>query len=130
MRIEEYFRKIEEAIQSYAIIQLSEVTFEKRGSHEGFIRGTLTFLDSSMLHFREYVDVEVGSDRLMYVYHYTDSSNHFIFRYDNTGHHKMVGLPTHPHHKHEESESNVLASNAPNLNTVLEEIGMRVEFPK
>ena len=129
MRIEEYFRNLEEVIQSCAVAQLNEVTLEKRGSHEGFIKGTLNFLDSSVLHFREFVDVEVGLDRLMYVYQYTDSSNHLIFRYDNAGHHKSLSLPTYPHHKHEGSESNVLASHGADLGSVLEEIVMEVELP-
>ncbi|MGM0384275.1 MAG: toxin-antitoxin system TumE family protein [Thermodesulfobacteriota bacterium] len=32
----------------------------------------------------------------MYVYHYSDLSDHLIFRYDNTGHHKGLDLPTYP----------------------------------
>lgn len=105
------------------------MTFEKRSSHDGFIKGTLTFLDNSVLHFREYIGVEVGLERLMYVYHYSDLSDHLIFRYDNTGHHKGLGLPTYPHHKHDGSEHNVLASDAPDLNIILEEIEMKVELP-
>lgn len=129
MRIEEYFREIDEAIQSCEILRLSDLAFEKRGSHEGFIKGSLSFLDGSVLHFREYVDVEAELDRIMYVYHYTNSSNHMIFRYDNTGHHKSLELPTHPHHKHEKTESNVLASEAPDLKGVLAEIAMMVDLP-
>lgn len=128
MRIERYFREIEQTIESFALIQLSEITFEKRGTHEGFIKGNLTFIDGSMLQFREYVDVEIEVDRLMYVFNYTDSSNNFIFRYDNTGHHKKLGLPTYPNHKHEKSEDNVIAAVAPVLNSVLEEIIMKIEM--
>ncbi|GJQ51057.1 MAG: DUF6516 family protein [Candidatus Kuenenia stuttgartiensis] len=58
-------------------------------------------MDSSILHWREFVDVEITADRLMYVYQYMDSSDRIVFRYDNTGHHKKLNLSTHPHHKHE-----------------------------
>jgi len=56
-------------------------------------------MDSSILHWREFVDVEITADRLMYVYQYMDSSDRIVFRYDN--HHKKLNLSTHPHHKHE-----------------------------
>jgi len=75
-----------------------------------------------ILHLREFVDVESTIDRLMYVYHYLDSSNNLVFRYDNTGHHKKLNLPTYPHHKHQGSEDNVIASQAPDLPAVLDEI--------
>ncbi|MCP4347910.1 MAG: hypothetical protein GY795_20600 [Desulfobacterales bacterium] len=60
----------------------------------------------------------------MYTYHYADSVDRLIFRYDNTGHHRKLGLPTWPHHKHEGSETNVTASEAPELDKVLQEIEM------
>jgi hypothetical protein len=62
---------------------LSNVTYEKRGTHEGIIRGQVEFVDSSVLFWREYVDVEIKEDRLMYVYQYMDSYKKLIFRYDN-----------------------------------------------
>ena len=51
-----------------------------------------------------------------------DSAQQLVFRYDNTGHHKKLNLPTYPHHKHVGSESNVVASSAPTLTDVLTEI--------
>ena len=104
------------------------MTYEKRGDYEGFIRGELYFVDGSNLHFREFVDVEITSDRLMYVYQYLNASEQFVFRYDNTGHHKKLGLPTYPHHKHEGSEENVIASTVPNLADVLQEIELLVKL--
>lgn len=86
-------------------------------------------MDSSILYWREFVDVEITVDRLMYVYQYMDFSSDFIFRYDNTGHHKKLGLPTYPHHKHEGSEDNVVLSRAMDLATVLKEIEPLVQLP-
>ncbi len=51
-----------------------------------------------------------------------------IFRYDNTGHHKKLNLPSHPHHKHVRREDVVVASSAPSLADVLNEIMMMVEL--
>lgn len=65
----------------------------------------------------------------MYVYQYTDSSKKLVFRYDNTGHHKKLGLPTYPHHKHESSEDNVIPAEAMDLATTLKEIESLVQLP-
>ena len=129
MRIEAYFRQIEKIIEACLVVQLSNVTYEKRGTHEGFIRGDLCFVDGSTLHLREFVDVEITEDRVMYVYQYMDSSDKLVFRYDNTGHHKKLGISTYPHHKHEGSEDNVIRSTAPALVTVLQEIESFVQLP-
>jgi hypothetical protein len=129
LRIEAYFRQIEQTIEACLLIQLSNVTYEKRGTHEGFIRGELHFVDSSTLYLREFVDVEIIEDRLMYVYQYMERSDKMVFRYDNTGHHKKLGLSTYPHHKHEGSEDNVVPSAAPDLSTVLQEIQSLVQLP-
>ncbi len=122
MRIESYFRQIEKFIEECPLVQLSTVTYEKRGTHEGFIRGERYFVDGSTLHLREFVDVEITADRLMYAYQYIDPSQKLVFRYDNTGHHKKSGLYTYPHHKHDGHEDKVILSSAPNLAAVLQEI--------
>jgi len=129
LRIEAYFRKIEKIIEACPVIQLSNVTYEKRGTHEGFIRGELYFVDGSTLHLREFVDVEITENRLMYAYQFNDSSKNMVFRYDNTGHHKKLGLPTYPHHKHNGVENNVIPSVAPDLAIVLQEIELLVQLP-
>jgi hypothetical protein len=129
LRIEGYFLRIHKIVESSPVVHLSNVTYEKRGTHEGIIRGQVEFVDSSVLFWREYVDVEIKEDRLMYVYQYMDSYKKLIFRYDNTGHHKKLGLPTYPNHKHEGREDNVVSSRAMNLANVLEEIESMIQLP-
>jgi len=129
LRIETYFQQIQETIQSFPVVQLSDISYNKRGSYEGFIRGELSFVDESKLHFREFVDVETTPDRVMYAYQYVNASNSLIFRYDNTGHHRKLGLHTYPHHKHDGSEDNVMPSPGPDLFQVLKEIESLVKLP-
>ena len=129
MRIEDYFQQFRQTIEACAVVQTFNVTYDKRGTYEGFVRGEIYFLNGSMLHLREFVDVEIVIDRLMYTYHYVDSSKNLIFRYDNTGHHKDLNLPTYPHHKHDGSEDNVVASPAPDFVTVLKEIETSLPLP-
>jgi hypothetical protein len=104
------------------------MTYDKRARHEGFIRGELYFVDGSVLHMREFVDVEDGIDRFTYVYQYTNAEQTLVFRYDNTGRHKKLNLPTYPHHKHVGDEGVVVASSAPSLAQVLDEIMLLVEL--
>ncbi len=124
MRIEIYFQQVREAIDNCLLVQSSNVTYDKRSPHEGFIRGEAYFVDGSILHLREFVDVETTIDRLTYAYQYMNmnADRQLIFRYDNTGHHKKLNLPTYPHHKHDGSENNVVTSDAPDLTAVLSEI--------
>lgn len=49
------------------------MTYDKRSTHTGFIRGELYFVDGSVLHLREFVDVETAVERLLYVYPYMDA---------------------------------------------------------
>jgi len=129
LRIETYFRQIHKKIESCPVVRLVSIAEEKRGTYEGYIYGDLTFLDDSTLRFREYVDVEDQTDRLMYSYHYTDAEDKLIFRYDNTGHHRKLKLATYPHHKHERYQDNILPSPAPVLAKVLDEIQACVVLP-
>jgi len=121
LRIEAYFQQVRKIIETCPIVQTFNVTFDKRGTHEDFIRGEAYLIDGSTLHLREFVDVESAVDRLAYTYQYMDPAQHLVFRYDNTGHRRKLNLPTYPHHKHAGSESNVTSSFAPDLDAVLKE---------
>lgn len=122
MRIEAYFARIRETIDASAIVQSSNVTYDKRSSFTGFIRGEIYVIDGSVLHLREFLDVETDVERLTYAYQYMDKAQELVFRYDSTGHHKRLNLPTYPHHKHLGPEGEVVASSAPDLAAVLTEI--------
>lgn len=128
MRIEDYFEAVRATVDLCAWVQSSSLTFDQRGSYEGFLRGEVYFLDGSVLHLREFVDCEVIVERLTYAYQYLDVEHHFVFRYDNTGHHRKLNLPTYPNHKHDGSEERVIASSAPTLAAVLDEIGRLVRL--
>jgi Family of unknown function (DUF6516) len=120
--IEAYFQDIQTTISTCIAVASFSLDCEKRDTYEGFIRGEIRFIDSSILNIREFVSVETDLERDMYAYQYMDAQNTLIFRYDNTQHHKKLNLPTYPHHKHDKSETNVIASSAPMLIEVLQEI--------
>ena len=84
--------------------------FHTETRRAGFIRAEIKFIDNSVLHIREFVNIETIINRNMYAYQYMNTMNTLIFRYDNTPHHKKLNLPTYPHHKHDSSEENVIGS--------------------
>ncbi|MGB5771162.1 MAG: DUF6516 family protein [Crocosphaera sp.] len=126
MLIEDYFQEIYGLIKSSEIVEAFEIEEDKRGLYEGFVKGKINLKDNSLLHFREFVYVEINIDRKMYSYQYMNEQNNLIFRYDNTEHHRKLNLSTFPHHKHDGSEDNVINSNAPFLAQVLKEIQLLI----
>jgi hypothetical protein len=118
--IEQYFQSMLDLLASLPFVESSNVNLEKRGDLAGFIRGEVEFNDgSSLLFFRELMDLRQPIQKVMYAYHYQKADGTLIFRYDNTAHHRSV--PTFPHHKHLES-GNVTDADAPSLEQVLREI--------
>jgi hypothetical protein len=118
--IEDYFRKIEELIARASFAHSSSVTYDKRSTCIGFVRGVIYFLDGSLLHFREFVNVQHDIDRYMYAYQYQDPRGNLIFRYGNSPHYH--NLPGFPHHKHVSNEANVVSASPPDLGYILSEI--------
>jgi len=118
--IKEYFQEIADIINNHPAVQPASVEYDKRSAYIGFIRGSLWFPNNSVLHFREYADVQNDIVLYMYVYQYQNAEDIMIFRYDNTPH--FPNLHTFPHHKHDGSESNVVSTVQPNLTSVLYEI--------
>ena len=122
MLLDDYFKQINILIDRSGIIQESALVCESRSYDRGFIRGELLWTDGSVLSIREFVKTTPTVYREMYAYQYMTADNQLIFRYDNTSHHRKLNLPTFPHHKHDRSENNVIASKAPELAEVLQEI--------
>lgn len=122
MRIDEYFVAVRATIASCPFVDLYTITCSERGDYEGFIRGDILFLDGTHLHLREYVDVRSGVVKHLYAYHYERENGRLVFRYDNASHHRRLNLATFPHHKHQDTEANVVASLEPDLTQVLNEI--------
>jgi hypothetical protein len=130
LRIEAYFQQLRSLVDACTVVQSSSITYDKRSTHEGFIRGEIYFVDGSVLHLREFVDVETAVERLLYVYQYMDVCKQLQLRYDNTGHHKQLNLATYPHHKHTGSDRQIVPSTAPDLATVLGEVETLVQLPQ
>jgi hypothetical protein len=115
--IEKYFKEVENSISYFENIRFYTITKKVYNERQGFISGTIVFEDESQLEFAEAKNVEF-EEKVKYRYHYMDTENKIIFRYDNAEHHKTIN--TFPHHKH--LEDSVIESLEPNLFDVLLEI--------
>jgi hypothetical protein len=119
-------QQIENSIASYSHTILSHSVTEKAyGKESLLIRGSVTFVDGSILQFTEFHDFAVKG-KVKYRYHYMDSANGLRFRYDNAPHFK--NLPTFPRHKHLSDE--VIAAEEPDLSAVLSEVARMVDGPQ
>src|SRR5215831_786982 len=45
LQIEAYFQQLRELIDACPSVQSHSLTYDKRGTHEGFVRGEITFVD-------------------------------------------------------------------------------------
>jgi hypothetical protein len=114
-----YFRYINNILALSRTVKSQDVHTEKRTPTEGFLRGDVIFKDGSRLHFRELVTTEPSVRLVSYTYQYMQAGGTTVFRYDDSDH--FLELPTAPHHKHV-GENDVVAANAPDLESVLKEI--------
>ena len=120
MPVEKYFDEVKRILKYFSSFILSaSITFESRSSGFGKVKGYIIFIDSSRLHLLEIIDA-TQPGKIQYSYHYQTKDGKIIFRYDNAPHHKEI--KSFPHHRHCESEQQVLATDEPSLNTVLKEI--------
>lgn len=118
--IEQYFQSMLDLLAKIPFVESSNVNLEKRGDLAGFIRGAVEFTNgSSLLFFRELLDLRLPIQKIMYAYHYQTKDGDLIFRYDNTAHHKEI--PTFPNHKHLKDDD-VISSEPPSLEQILREI--------
>jgi hypothetical protein len=114
-----YFRYVSGILALSRAIKSQDIHTEKRTPTEGFLRGDVIFKDGSKLHFRELVSTDPRVQLISYTYQYMRASGTMIFRYDDADH--FLNLPTAPHHKHV-GENDVVAADAPDLESVLQEI--------
>jgi len=120
--MDRYLQSLERWIHALGkLVNDFQIDADRRDDEFLFLRGEIKFADGSFLHFREYVELKEGQPPRLYkyAYHYQRAEESVIFRYDNAKH--FSNLPGAPHHKHI-SETDVIATQAPTLQSILQEI--------
>lgn len=115
--IKNHLRRLYNTISSRGYFEIESLVFEPE-----FVEGRLRFYDGSLLEFDELLIVRNDEvHKIRYSYHYQDSNEKLIFRYDNAPHFRHI--ITYPHHKHIGGEEDqVVPSSPPDLDVVLREI--------
>jgi hypothetical protein len=119
--ISSFLKELEVSVSSSSIVVSSTIqTYFSATKKEVYIKGSLTFIDLSVLEFAIYA---LGKNKKImfdkYRFQYMDSRKRLIFRYDNVPHYKNVS--TFPYHKHRH-DGKVIESAIPQFRDILEEI--------
>jgi hypothetical protein len=116
--VAEYLRHIKALILFMPQVVGWEVVREEAQGDAGLFRYRLNLCDGSLLEMfelfyilREQVEVR------KYSFHWQDGAGNLLKRWDNAAHHSEVA--THPHHVHDGTESNVLAHQPVDAETIL-----------
>lgn len=120
-----YFELVASLLARCRVIESQEIRTQKRTISEGYLRGEVLFKDGSRLHFRELVSTNPTVRLVSYAYQYMRADGTLTFRYDDTDH--FPDLPGAPHHKHV-GETEVIASEVPDLEFVLKEIERAIKL--
>lgn len=97
--LESVAQPIESAIRSSALVVTHNLEKVQLSATVGYIEGNITFIDNSRLVFFEFLrQTDDGVQREKYRYHFMDSNDRLIFRYDNAPHRPEVA--SFPNHKH------------------------------
>jgi len=123
--INEYVSGLLAILSRMSLASQPKIEFEDR-EKVWFIRADVRFMDDSLLHFRElWIWQAEQPFKKAYTYHYQRADDTSVFRYDNAPH--FPNLPTAPHHKHI-GDNEVVAADAPDLQSVLNEIETMLEM--
>jgi len=125
MLLSEYLTQIVEVIHNFSKANLvigSELKNDFRTEKDGIIRGTIIFIDESVLHFTEYLDARFKIEKLTYSYHYQKANGELVFRYDNAEHKPKLHFKDHKHL----SSGALIPSDPPDLKDLFTEITDRL----
>ncbi len=116
--ITEYFVRFDEIISKVDFITGSEIQKRKINDFLGIIEGKIIVEDKTLdiLEVIKVTDQQLS--RTKYKYHFQNSDNSLIFRYDNAPHHKEIDSFLHHLHLPEK----ITACNEPDLLQILSAI--------
>lgn len=101
MRLKSYLSHLLTLLDDSPYLESRQVTFDERPPDAGLIRVTLTFLDGSRLHLKEFIIFGRREHKIVkYGYQYLAADETILFRYDNALDPAARHLSTWPEHKH------------------------------
>lgn len=116
-----YLERVLHILFSLGVLEIEELKFESEYEEAAELESVVRFSDGSRLRLGIIVDQLDGFPyRRFYSFHYMDSRDTTIFRYDNSRHHR--GLTHFPHHKHEGADERVVGCPQPSISLIRDEI--------
>jgi hypothetical protein len=114
--ISKYINSFKKSLKQFEDVEKKEIKITQINEFLSIIECEVKFKDSSLIIFEiiGFNGHEISKKK--YKYHYQDSKNNLIFRYDNAPHHKEIS--TFPHHKLLPDQ--VIESNEPDINSMVE----------
>lgn len=125
MSVADYASQIRSAILETPHVVSHSLGYEDRPPVAGIVKGTATFADGAVLHFKEYLQLHPTRIRLKYACHYVTATGSLIFCYDNARDPAARHLSTYPHHRH--SHAGLETSSGPTLRDALHEAAALVK---
>ena len=123
--VPKYLKEIEAAFSKLSSGYIERYEEECLTPERVNLRIRVRFAKGSMLEWNEAVIGEEGHvEHLAYRYHFQDTDNNLILRYDNTPH--FPGLKTFPHHKH--LQDKVIDAKRPSISEVIKEVNEFLEI--
>ena len=122
----EYVTSVKERLLSDPLVVSFHIRRERVTAIDGYLRVRVDFGDRGMLEFAEYVQ-HTSEEQIMvvtYSYHWADTNNQMLYRWDNTPHFPEV--PGFPHHVHDGAADTVRSGQPMNIFTVLDFIAQRI----
>ncbi len=114
----EAFRRKIEKLEDYGYADFLEIGQEIRPNKHLDIKAKAVLVDGSILYIREYIAAKYKIERLSYAYHYQDSGNELIFRYDNAMHKPPLRFREHKHTR----DGRIIKATLPHLSDLIDEM--------
>jgi len=126
MTIDTYLDAIKERLVTDPIVTNFHVIRERSTLVDGHLRVRLELADGSQLEFSEYMQRSSMGEIAVttYSYHWADTDNQLISRWDNTPH--FPDLPGFPNRMHHAGTGEVMPGQPMNIFTVLDAIAGRI----
>jgi hypothetical protein len=121
MLLHEYLASVRQAIEKFDIYGYAEtidIREEVRAGRQAIIKISVTLVDGSSLHGKEYISAKQSIEKVSYGYQYQDRNGNLIFRYDNASHKPAL---TYIQHKHLYS-GDIVEAELPAIDELVDEV--------
>ena len=116
--IEKHLDEIDRIIKDDSLVFFSDIQKVYTSPNSTYIKAEVRFIGNTLLNLFQHIRFKESKPIINYRYHYMDSKNNLIFRYDNAPHYPNVS--TFPHHKH--ILSGMKESEMPSIENLITEI--------